>query len=212
MLMRLGLYPKTPPIPFSPGYDIAGEVNGKLFVALTVTGDYSQYINLPESELVPVPRGVDSAEAVCMVLNYVTAYQLLHPAATVGPDAKVLVRAAAGGVGTALLQLGRLAGLEMYGTASLPKHGLVAGLGATPIEHSGKLPRVDLALDPIGGVSWWRSHQALRKRGQLVVYGISQHWVRRVRIAPPQSEVSRCLACSRRFLTAGRRISTTSPR
>jgi NADPH:quinone reductase-like Zn-dependent oxidoreductase len=173
MLMRLGLYRAAPPPPFSPGYDIAGEVNGKLFVALTVTGGYAEYMNLPESELVPVPDGVEPADAVCMVLNYVTAYQLLHRAATVGPGAKVLVRAAAGGVGTAVLQLGRLAKLEMYGTASARKHELVASLGATAIEHSGKLPQVDLALDPIGGVSWWRSHQALRKHGQLVVYGIS---------------------------------------
>lgn len=120
-----------------------------------------------------MPPGVDPADAVCMVLNYMTAYQLLHRAASVGPGAKVLVRAAAGGVGTAVLQLGRLAGLEMYGTASARKRELVASLGATPLEHSGKLPQVDLALDPIGGVGWWRSYQALRKSGQLVVYGIS---------------------------------------
>jgi NADPH:quinone reductase-like Zn-dependent oxidoreductase len=108
------------------------------------------------------------------VLNYVTAYQLLHRAANVPPGAKVLVHAAAGGVGTAVLQLGRLAGFEMYGTASLRKHAIVAGYGASPIDYAaGKLPKVDLALDPIGGSSWWRSYKALRKGGQLVVYGIS---------------------------------------
>jgi len=173
MLMRLGLYRPVPPLPFSPGYDIVGEVNGKLFVALTVTGGYAEYINLPESELVPAPPGLDPAEVVSLVLNYVTAYQLLHRAATVSPGAKVLVRAAAGGVGTALLQLGRIAGLEMYGTASPRKHGIVASFGATPLDYSAKLPEVDLALDPIGGASWRRSFQALRKGGQLVVFGIS---------------------------------------
>jgi NADPH:quinone reductase-like Zn-dependent oxidoreductase len=143
-------------------------------VALTVTGGYAAYMNLPQSELIPVPSGVDPAEAVCLVLNYVTAYQLLHRAATVAPGAKVLVHAAAGGVGTAVLQLGRLAGFEMYGTASPRKHAIVAGYGASPIDYAaGKLPKVDLALDPIGGSSWWRSYKALRKGGQLVVYGIS---------------------------------------
>jgi NADPH:quinone reductase-like Zn-dependent oxidoreductase len=149
-------------------------VDGKLFVALTVTGGYAAYINLPQSELVPVPQGLDPAEAVCLVLNYVTAYQLLHRAAKMAPSAKVLVHAAAGGVGTAALLLGRLAGFEMYGTASPRKHAIVAGYGASPIDDAaGKLPKVDLALDPIGGASWSRSYQALRERGQLVVYGIS---------------------------------------
>jgi len=71
------------------------------------------------------------------------------------------------------LQLGRIAGLEMYGTASPRKHGIVASFGATPLDYSAKLPEVDLALDPIGGASWRRSFQALRKGGQLVVFGIS---------------------------------------
>ena len=148
-------------------------MNGRLCVALTVTGAHSEYINLPESQLVPVPAGIDPAEAVSLVLNYVTAYQLMYRAAKVSSGAKVLVRAAAGGVGTAVLQLGRLAGVEMYGSASRPQHALVASLGATPIEHSEKPPQVDLSLDPIGGSSWWRSYRALRKHGQLVVYGIS---------------------------------------
>lgn len=174
LLFRTGLYRPAPPLPFSPGYDIAGEVDGKLSVALTVTGGYAAYVNLLESELVPVPSGVDPAEAVCLVLNYVTAYQLLHRAAKISPGAKVLVHAAAGGVGTAALQLGRLAGFEMYGTASPLKHAMVAGYGASPIDYAaGRLPTVDLALDPIGGMSWWRSYKALRKDGQLVVYGIS---------------------------------------
>jgi len=174
LLFRTGLYRPAPPVPFSPGYDIAGEVDGKLFVALTVTGGYAAYMNLPQSELVPVPSGIEPAEAVCLVLNYATAYQLLHRAAKVSSRAKVLVHAAAGGVGTAALQLGRLAGFEMFGTASPRKHGIVAGYGASPIDYAaGKLPKVDLALDPIGGLSWWRSYKALRKGGQLVVYGIS---------------------------------------
>ena len=73
---------------------------------------------LPERDLVPIPDGVNDAEAVSLVLNYLTAYQMLHRIAYIDESERILVHGAAGGVGTALLQLGKLAGLEMYGTAS----------------------------------------------------------------------------------------------
>lgn len=87
------------------------------------------------SELTPVPQGLDPAEAVSLVANYVVAYQVLHRAAQVAPGEQVLIHGAAGGIGTALLQLGKLAGLEMYGTASSSKQELVANLSATPIDY-----------------------------------------------------------------------------
>ena len=90
---------------------------------------------MPETELTPVPPGLDPAEAVCLVANYVVAYQVLHRAAQVAPGERVLIHGAAGGIGTALLQLGKLAELEMYGTASTGKQELVANLGATPIDY-----------------------------------------------------------------------------
>jgi NADPH2:quinone reductase len=68
------------------------------------------------------------------VLNYITAYQMMHRVAHASPGQRVLIHGAAGGVGTALLQLGRLMGLEMYGTASLVTHQIVSDLGATPID------------------------------------------------------------------------------
>ena len=190
LLMRRGLYRPVPPLPFAPGYDIVGTVDrngdgaiqfapGRTVAALTVTGGYAQYLNVPESELVPVPDGLDPAEAVSLILNYVTARQLLHRAADPPAGARVLVHAAAGGVGTAVLELGKLAGFELYGTASKGKHAIVSARGGVPIDyrtedfvariHGG----VDLALDPIGGMTWWRSYRALRNRGALVVYGIS---------------------------------------
>ena len=194
VLMRHGLYRPVPPLPYAPGYDIAGVVEqngtgcsrfspGEMVAALTVTGGYAQHINLRESELVKVTDGLDPAEAVCLVLNYTTAWQLLHRAWRGARGARVLVHAAAGGVGTAVLELGRLDGLEMFGTASQRKHSVVAGLGGTPIDYRSEdfLARirtltstgVDLALDPIGGSNWWRSYQALRGGGKLLVYGIS---------------------------------------
>ena len=83
---------------------------------------YAQFVCLPQRELVPVPAGLDAAEAVSLMLNYITAYQMLHRSAKVKRGQRVLFHGASGGVGTALLQLGRLAGLEMYGTCSRAGH------------------------------------------------------------------------------------------
>jgi NADPH:quinone reductase-like Zn-dependent oxidoreductase len=192
VLMRRGLYPGTPRFPFVPGYDIVGEVDafgdrvdqfmtGQRVAALTMIGGYSRYTLVPASRLVPVPDGLDPAEAVSLVLNYVTAYQMLHRVAKLRAGQRVLIHGAAGGVGTAALQLGKLAGLEMFGTASKPKHELVASLGATPIDYHAEsfVARlrqlapggVDAVLDPIGGKNWWASYGCLRRGGALVCYG-----------------------------------------
>ena len=129
LLMREGVHPETPPLPFTPGWDLIGVVDrlgngvsviepGQTVAALPINGAYAEFICLPQGELVPVPSGLDAAEAVSLVLNYVTAYQMLHRSARVRRGQRVLIHGAAGGVGSALLQLGRLAGLEMYGTCS----------------------------------------------------------------------------------------------
>lgn len=188
IMMRHGRYPGMPQPPFTPGYDLVGEVAevgagvdqfrpGQRVTALTVRGGYAQQVILPAGELVPVPDGVDPAEAAALTLNYVSAYQMLHRVARVQPGERVLVHGAAGGVGTALLQLGRLHGLELYGTASAAKHDLVREMGATPIDYRNEdfLVRlgdgVDAAIDGIGGRTLWRSFRALRRGGRLVCYG-----------------------------------------
>jgi NADPH:quinone reductase-like Zn-dependent oxidoreductase len=128
--------------------------------------------------------GLDPAEAVCVVANYLTAHMVLHGAAGVRSGERVLVHGAAGGTGSALLELGRLAGLEMYGTASRHNHELVSALGATPIDyrtedlsqriHSLTGDGVDVVLDPVGGARHtWRSYRALRKGGRMVSYGMA---------------------------------------
>jgi NADPH:quinone reductase-like Zn-dependent oxidoreductase len=191
ILRRRGV--SAPSLPFTPGYDLVGVIDrvgegavhfkeGQMVAALPITGGYAEYICLPETELVQLPDGVDPAEAVCLVLNYVTAFQILHRAAQVQKGELILVHAAAGGVGTALLQLARLDGLETYGTASLPKHDLVKSLGAMPIDYRGEdfVQRllsleeggVNVVCDPLGGMSLLKSYRALRGRGRLISYGV----------------------------------------
>jgi NADPH:quinone reductase-like Zn-dependent oxidoreductase len=189
VLMRRGLYSGVPPLPYSPGYAIVGVVDAcgagitgwqsvDLAAAIIKTGGYSRYIVLPESELVRVPVGLDPAEAVSLVLNYTTAYQLIHRIAKLCRGESVLIHGAAGGVGTAALQLGSLAGLKMFGTASKPKHDLVTALGGIPIDYrtedfGRRAAGVDAVFDPIGGRNWLRSYRALGKGGRFIGYGMS---------------------------------------
>jgi NADPH:quinone reductase-like Zn-dependent oxidoreductase len=129
-----------------------------------------------------VPDGLDPAEAVSLVLNYVTAYQMLHRVAAMRASQRLLVHSAAGGVGTAALQLGNIAGLTMFGTASKPKHSLLADLHAVPIDYRTEdfverirqlVPEgLDCVLDPVGGRNWWKSYLCLRRGGSLVCYGV----------------------------------------
>lgn len=178
--------------PFTPGYDIVGTVDklganvstvdiGQMVAALPLFGGYAEFLCLPASELVKVPTGLDPVNAVCLVMNYVVAYQMLHRAACVKPGERILLHSAAGGVGTALLQLGKLAELKMYGTASSGKHELIASLGGAPIDYKKEdfMERVfamtgdgvDVVFDPIGGTHAWQSHRMLHKGGRLIVYG-----------------------------------------
>jgi NADPH2:quinone reductase len=193
VLMREGLYSDQPAYPFTPGYDVMGIVEkvqgssafqpGLPVLALTKIGGYAEYATIPEGSLVQALPGVDPAQAVSLVLNYLTAYQMLHRIARVATGDRILVHGAAGGVGTALLELGHLAGLEMFGTASRAKHDLVQKLGATPIDYRAEdfVERirtltgdgVDVVLDPVGGSHWNRSYATLRGGGRLIGYGFA---------------------------------------
>jgi NADPH2:quinone reductase len=193
VMAREGVHPETPPVPFTPGWDLVGVVDrlgagiaglapGQVVAALPIHGAYAEFVCLPQRELVPVPSGLDAAEAVSLVLNYVTAYQMLHHSAKVRPGQRVLIHGAAGGVGTALLQLGRLAGLEMYGTCSSRSAPAVSDLGGIPIDyrhqdfvkdiHRLTNDGVDVVFDPIGGTHLWQSRKALRPGGKVVGYGL----------------------------------------
>lgn len=192
VLAREGVHPETPRVPYTPGWDLVGVVDqicegvsgfelGQTVAAMPISGCYAQYICLPQHKLVPVPTGLDPAEAVAVVLNYITAYQMLHHSAKVRAGQRILVHGASGGVGTALLQLGRLAGMEMYGTCSAQAAEVVKRLGATPIDYRNSdfveeirrltADGVDAVFDGIGGDNLWRSRKALRERCRVVVYG-----------------------------------------
>jgi NADPH:quinone reductase-like Zn-dependent oxidoreductase len=194
VMIRRGVYPGLPPLPFTPGYDMVGVIDtvgpgarafspGQMVAALTIFGSYSQSICLPAEDLVVVPEGIDPVEASCLPLNYLTAYQLLHRMAKITPGERMLVYGAAGGVGTALLQLGKLAGLQVYGTASSSKQELIAQLGATPLDykkedvvarvHALTGGGVDAVFDGTGGAHLSQSFQTLRRGGRLVSYGLS---------------------------------------
>jgi NADPH2:quinone reductase len=194
LLMREGVHPETPRLPFTPGWDLVGVVDrlgngvsglepGQSVAALPISGAYAEFVCLPQCELVPMPPGLDAADAVSLVLNYVTAYQMLHRSAKVRQGQRVLIHGAAGGVGSALLQLGRLTGLEMYGTCSSRGASAVSGLGATPIDYQhqdfvNEIHRltgegVDVVFESIGGTHIWRSRKALRSGGTVVAYGLT---------------------------------------
>ena len=191
-MMRRGTYPDQPKPPFTPGYDVVGIIDqtgpgvtlrnpGERVAALTARGGYAEYVYLPEAEPVPVPAGLDPCEAVCLVLNYVTAYQMLHHVVSLRAGDPILVHSAAGGVGTAMLQLARLDGLRCLGTASKAKHALVSSLGGEPIDYRSErfedavrrlVPAgVAAAFDPIGGWHWLRSRRCVKPGGTTVAYG-----------------------------------------
>jgi NADPH2:quinone reductase len=207
---RWGRLPGSPRPPFTLGEDVVGVVDklgtgvsslapGQTVAggtwALGVGGGYAEFICLPAGEVVPVPLGLDPAEAVCLVVNYLTAHLHLHRIAGVRSGDRILVHGAAGGVGTALLQLGKLVGLEMYGTASQHNHQLVSALGATPIDYRTEdfVERirsltgrgVDVVVDPVGGARHlWRSYRALGKGGRLVWLGSAATNKQGLRVGP----------------------------
>ena len=190
--VRVGNRPFLAKIPFVPGYSILGIVDaigegvinvalGDRVAALTNFGGYAEYIYLGEDQLVQVPTTLDPAEAVVLILNYLVAYQVLHRIAQVKPGDKVLLVGASGGVGTAFLQLGKLADLTMYGLASPSKHSTLTGLGAIPIDyHTQDFVEVIRYTEPDGidfvfnGMDeeyFERGLAVLRRGGMLVHYG-----------------------------------------
>jgi NADPH:quinone reductase-like Zn-dependent oxidoreductase len=190
--LRAGTYLGGPRPPFTPGYELVGVVEelgssckrlrlGDRVASLTVWGADAERVCVPETYAVEVPEDLDPAEVVSLVFPYMTAYQLLHRASNAKRGESVLVHGAAGRVGTALLELGALAGLRLYGTASARDRATLERLGAVAIDYKNEdfLTRVreltgegvDIALDPIGGAVSLRSFRALRPGGRLVVYG-----------------------------------------
>lgn len=188
--IRQGMYPVSAPLPFVLGYDLVGVIDavgpgvtarrvGERVAAITVRGAWATFVCWPADDVYPVPAQLDAARAVALVLNYVTAYQLFHRVAKVRRGETILVHSAAGGVGTALLELARLQQARALGTASAGKAALVRELGGEPIDYRSEdfvararaIGGVDAVFDGIGGNNFSRSFASLRRGGRFLGYG-----------------------------------------
>ncbi|MFI8192173.1 medium chain dehydrogenase/reductase family protein [Streptomyces sp. NPDC085946] len=190
--MRRGKYYDQPPFPFVPGYDLVGrvvdvgqdvprELLGRRFAALTKTGAWASHVTVDAGDLTEVPGSVDSAEAETFVVNGITAWQMLHRLAKVRPGQVVLVHGANGGVGSTLVQLARVAGARVVGTASAKHHDAVRALGALPVDYRAPDPEdrlrahaprgYDAVFDHVGGEGIVTSWRLLAAKGTLVSYG-----------------------------------------
>ena len=193
-MLRVGSYLGVPKPPFTPGYELVGVVEelgpgcsrlrvGDRIGTLTVWGADAERVCVLEANAVDVPEDLDPGEVMSLVFTHMTAYQLLHRTANVKRGETVLVHGAAGRVGTAVLELGAVAGLRMYGTCSARDFAAVERLGAVAIDYRNEdfLARVreltrdgvDVVLDGFGGGLSIRSFRALRPGGRLVVFGHS---------------------------------------
>jgi len=189
VVIRRHLYPWVlRRAPFIMGYDVVGEIDqlgegvrglqlGDRVADMTVLGSNAAYRTLRADHLTCVPAGVSAAEAAALILSWTTAYQLLHRAARVRRGQRVLVQGAAGAVGQALLVLGGLAGVELWGAARGEHAPLVRELGATPIDYQRQdfvhaLPGgFDVVFDGIGEDGYRRSLAAIKRGGLLCAYG-----------------------------------------
>jgi NADPH:quinone reductase-like Zn-dependent oxidoreductase len=190
--MLNGNYPFAPKIPFVPGYEAAGVVDaigagvtgfalGQRVATLSVYGGFAEFLARGAEHFLHVPAGVEDRDAAAVILNFATAWQMIHRVAKVREGQTALVTGASGGVGIAALQLLKLAGLKTYGAASASKHELVRSLGANPIDYKqGRLDTlmkrtepggVDFVFDAVGGSNIGACISSLRRGGMVVGFG-----------------------------------------
>ncbi|MEV4628164.1 medium chain dehydrogenase/reductase family protein [Micromonospora sp. NPDC049523] len=190
--MRRGRYYDQPALPFVPGYDLVGTVlaagggvepglTGTRVAALVKVGGWASHVLVEAADVVPVPDGVGPAEAETMVVNGITAWQMLHRKARVRAGQTILVHGANGGVGSVLVQLARSAGVKVIGTASARHHDALREQGVIPIDYRTEdiaarvrvlAPGgVDAVFDHVGGRGILDSWQLLAPGGTLVSYG-----------------------------------------
>jgi NADPH:quinone reductase-like Zn-dependent oxidoreductase len=190
LLARIGLYPDAPPLPAVVGYEVAGVVSargqgvhgfapGDRVMAGTRFNGYAEKVAVDARNVVPLPARMSFEEGAAVPVNYATAWTALVRYGSLEPGERVLVHAAAGGVGIAATQIAKHVGAEVWGTASQAKHEAIRALGvdrALDYRHSGwerDLPPFDVVLDAIGGRSFRTSYNLLRPGGRLVCFGAS---------------------------------------
>jgi synaptic vesicle membrane protein VAT-1 len=204
LLARQGLYPDAPKLPAVVGYEVAGTVDalgegvealaeGDPVVAFTRFGGYASAVVVPAEAAFPRPAGLTAEAGAAIPVNYLTAFQMMvvmggvrHAHELGGRRMRVLVHGAAGGVGTAAADLGRIYGVELLGTASPSKHPYCLERGydhAIDYRNADWTAEVmgltdgrgvDLILDPIGGAHWAKSLDVLAPTGRVVLFGISE--------------------------------------
>ncbi|KAL8848229.1 MAG: hypothetical protein Q9221_006747 [Calogaya cf. arnoldii] len=188
--MRLGRYPMQKKAPLTPGYSLVGKVVkngpacsqfqlGDMVACLTVYDAQSDYANLPQQYLIPVPEGTDLQQATALIADWSTAYGLAINTAKVSSGHKVFVHGISGAVGYAAMILCQRQGAEVYGTCSEKNFAAIEKLGATPFTYTDKrwiqsmmsLGGADVVFDPLGYESWDESYSILAPTGHLLGYG-----------------------------------------
>ncbi len=189
-MARVGLYPDAPKPPCVLGYEVAGVIaavgpgveglsEGDRVMAGTRFGGYAEQVLVSASDAVPLPDRMSFEEGAAVPVNYATAWAGLVRYGTLQPDERVLVHAAAGGVGIAAIQIAKRHGAEVWGTASASKHEAIRALGCDhPVDYRSAgwekdLPPFDVVMDAIGGRSFRVSYDLLRPGGRLVAFGAS---------------------------------------
>ena len=194
LIQRVGQYPRQPPMPFTPGMEAAGVVDavgegapaalmGKRVMAVPIYGSHAEKFCLPATHVLELPDWAGFAEGASFPVTYLTAWYALHELGRARAGERVVVTAAAGGVGTAILQLGRLAGLRMLAVVGSPaKHELVRSLGAETVasyEDCTQVARrvfgkLDLVADSVGGTIFRGLWRSLDVSGRYVLFGFAQ--------------------------------------
>jgi NADPH:quinone reductase-like Zn-dependent oxidoreductase len=196
VMARMGLYPDAPKLPCVVGYEVAGTIDevragvagvaaGDAVIAPTRFNGYAELVVVPARQIVPLPAGMSVIEGAAIPVNYLTAILMLEVLGNVRRGDRVLIHGAAGGVGLAAVQLCRIYGAEIIGTASASKHAALREAGvAHTIDYRtqdfvAETKRwtggrgVDVILDPIGGENLRKSYRALAPLGRLVAFGVS---------------------------------------
>jgi NADPH:quinone reductase-like Zn-dependent oxidoreductase len=213
-LARVGLYPDAPKLPAIVGYEVAGTVEavgdgvdasrvGERVLAGTRFGGYAEIVNVTASDSVALPDALSFEQGAAVPVNYATAWAALHGYGSLRSGERVLIHAAAGGVGIAAIQFAKAAGAVVHGTASPGKHQKLAEFGvdkAIDYRRDGwwkGLEPYDMVLDALGGTSLRRSYALLRPGGRLVGYGVSSlQQAKSGRCGRPDHRRWRCCAAS----------------
>jgi NADPH:quinone reductase-like Zn-dependent oxidoreductase len=196
-LARIGLYPDAPKPPCVVGYEVAGEVEsvgdgvdshevGDRVVAGTRFNGQAELVTVVADQAFPLPEKMSFAEGAAFPVNYATAYAALVIMGGLKASERVLIHAAAGGVGTAATQIAKGIGAEIFGTASGSKHdaireqGVAHAIDYRNVDFEEEVRRitsdegVDVVMDALGPISFRKDYRLLRPGGRLIMYGLSE--------------------------------------